>query len=76
MLAGEARLGTIYRNDAVERTLRNGDVYRIPAGSAFYLVNAGEKQTLHVICSIDMDTSEDLPMRNFQVICPKVIPRD
>ncbi|KAL3750910.1 hypothetical protein ACJRO7_011830 [Eucalyptus globulus] len=64
---GEARLGTIYRNEPVERSLRKGDMYRIPAGSAFYLVNTGESRKLRVICSIEIDTSEeDLPTRNFQ----------
>ncbi|KAF8039799.1 hypothetical protein BT93_B2110 [Corymbia citriodora subsp. variegata] len=64
---GEAKLGTIYRNEPIERSLRDGDVYRIPAGSAFYLVNTGEKRRLHVICSIDIDSSEeDLPTRNFK----------
>ncbi|KAI3411368.1 uncharacterized protein J3R85_018086 [Psidium guajava] len=63
---GEARMGTTYRTDRVERSLRKGDVYRLPAGSAFYLVNTGETQRLHVVCSIDVDASEDLPMRNFQ----------
>ncbi|XP_050229215.1 vicilin-like seed storage protein At2g28490 [Mercurialis annua] len=50
---GEAKIGMIYRSELAERTLKMGDIYRIPAGSAFYLVNTGEGQRLHVICSID-----------------------
>ncbi|MED6180088.1 hypothetical protein PIB30_006899 [Stylosanthes scabra] len=51
--AGEAKLGFMYRGKLAERILKTGDVYRIPAGSAFYLVNIGEAQKLHIICSID-----------------------
>ncbi|KAG9131768.1 hypothetical protein Leryth_009504 [Lithospermum erythrorhizon] len=36
----EARLGYIYEDELAEKQLRNGDVYRIPAGSAFYLLKA------------------------------------
>ncbi|KAF3455040.1 hypothetical protein FNV43_RR05488 [Rhamnella rubrinervis] len=61
---GEAKLGFIYGGDLVERRLKNGDVHKIAAGSAFYLVNTGEGQRLHVICSID--TSESLGMSAFQ----------
>lgn len=42
-----------------------GDVYRIPAGSTFYIVNTGETQRLHIICSID--PSEGLGFGTFQV---------
>ncbi|KAF3453993.1 hypothetical protein FNV43_RR04436 [Rhamnella rubrinervis] len=38
---GEAKLGFIYGGDLVERRLKNGDVHKIAAGSAFYLVNTG-----------------------------------
>lgn len=65
MHAGEAKLGFIYRGDLVERRLKTGDVYRIAAGSAFYLVNKGEGQRLHIICSID--PSESLGLGAFQV---------
>ncbi|XP_031256361.1 vicilin-like seed storage protein At2g28490 [Pistacia vera] len=61
---GEARVGCIYKDDLVEKTLKVGDVFRIPAGSAFYLVNTGEGQKLHIICSID--PSESLGLRAFQ----------
>lgn len=64
-VAGEAKLGTIYRDELLERWLKIGDVFRIPAGSAFYLVNTGEGQRLHIICSIN--TSESLGLRTFQV---------
>lgn len=43
----------IYKDEFVQRQLRMGDVYRIPAGSTFYIVNTGETQRLHIICSID-----------------------
>ncbi|CAL8999453.1 unnamed protein product [Prunus brigantina] len=55
---GEAKVGLIYRDELGERRLKSGDVYRIPAGSPFYLVNTGEGQRLHIICSLD--TSESL----------------
>ena len=63
--AGEAKVGFIYKDQLAERRLKIGDVYRIPAGSAFYLVNSGEGQRLHIICSID--TSESLRFGSFQV---------
>ncbi|XP_052188080.1 vicilin-like seed storage protein At2g28490 [Diospyros lotus] len=50
---GEARVGSIYNDRLVEKRLKMGDVYRIGAGSAFYLVNTGEGQILHIVCSID-----------------------
>ncbi|EEF36024.1 nutrient reservoir, putative [Ricinus communis] len=50
---GEAKIGLIYKSELAERRLKMGDIYRIPAGSAFYLVNTGEGQRLHVVCSID-----------------------
>ncbi|GAB4842953.1 hypothetical protein Ancab_012931 [Ancistrocladus abbreviatus] len=50
---GEAKMGLIYKDELAERWLREGDVYLIPAGSTFYIVNTGEGQRLHIICSID-----------------------
>ncbi|KAL8166056.1 hypothetical protein V2J09_007555 [Rumex salicifolius] len=50
---GEAKIGLIYKDALVERRLRTGDIYRVPAGSAFYIVNTAEGQRLHAICSID-----------------------
>ncbi|CAL5211306.1 unnamed protein product [Lathyrus oleraceus] len=54
---GVAKLGFIYGDELEERRLKTGDIYVIPAGSVFYLVNIGEGQRLHVICSIDSSTS-------------------
>ncbi len=65
MVAGEAKIGLIYKDELGERWLKSGDVYHIPAGSAFYLVNTAEGQNLHIICSID--PSESLGMGAFQV---------
>ncbi|KAL2328651.1 hypothetical protein Fmac_022078 [Flemingia macrophylla] len=53
---GEAKLGFIYEDELAERRLKTGDVYVIPAGSAFYLVNIGEGQRLNIICSVDPST--------------------
>ncbi|CAK9143216.1 unnamed protein product [Ilex paraguariensis] len=61
---GEARVGHIYKDEMVERRLKTGDVYRISAGSAFYLENTAEGQKLHCICSLD--TSESLGWNSFQ----------
>ncbi|KAL3718830.1 hypothetical protein ACJRO7_003871 [Eucalyptus globulus] len=61
---GEATIGAILNDELVERRLKIGDIYRVPAGSAFYLVNIGEGQRLHIITSID--TSESLGLRTFQ----------
>ncbi|XP_048140566.1 vicilin-like seed storage protein At2g28490 [Rhodamnia argentea] len=61
---GEAKIGAIYEDELVERRLKIGDIYRVPAGSAFYLVNIGEGQRLHLIASIDTSTS--LGLRTFQ----------
>ncbi|ERN04969.1 hypothetical protein AMTRI_Chr08g206130 [Amborella trichopoda] len=61
---GSAKIGWINRDDLVEKELRIGDVYSIPAGSPFYLVNIGEGQRLQIICSID--TSERIGHQPFQ----------
>ncbi|KAG6432829.1 hypothetical protein SASPL_104416 [Salvia splendens] len=61
---GEARVGNIYKDELVERRLKVGDIYRIAAGSAFYLINAEEGQRLHIVCSID--TSDSLTPYKFQ----------
>nr|XP_016468163.1 PREDICTED: vicilin-like seed storage protein At2g28490 [Nicotiana tabacum] len=62
---GEARVGHIYGDVLAERGLKPGDVYTIPAGSAFYLENRVENQRLHIICSIDV-TSESMGWHAFQ----------
>ncbi|KAH0667073.1 hypothetical protein KY285_028279 [Solanum tuberosum] len=62
---GEARVGHIYRDELAERSLKQGDVYTIPAGSAFYLENRNENQRLRIICSIDI-TSESMGWHAFQ----------
>ncbi|RDX92544.1 Vicilin-like seed storage protein, partial [Mucuna pruriens] len=62
--SGEAKLGFMYKDKLEERHLKMGDVYQIPAGSAFYLVNIEKAQKLHVICSID--PSESLGIDIFQ----------
>ncbi|KAI8573723.1 hypothetical protein RHMOL_Rhmol01G0298500 [Rhododendron molle] len=54
---GEARVGSIYRDELIEKRLNCGDVYRIPARSIFYLVNTANGQQLHVICSIEKSDS-------------------
>ncbi|XP_030441766.2 vicilin-like seed storage protein At2g28490 [Syzygium oleosum] len=61
---GEAIIGAIHKDGLVERRLKIGDIFGVPAGSAFYLVNIGEGQRLHIITSID--TSESLGLRTFQ----------
>lgn len=45
--------------------MKIGDIFGVPAGSAFYLANIGEGQRLHIITSID--TSESLGLKTFQV---------
>jgi mannose-6-phosphate isomerase-like protein (cupin superfamily) len=59
-------VGFIYEDDLAEKELKKGDVYLIPAGSAFYLLNTGEDQKLQIICSID--PSERLGLGVYQVI--------
>lgn len=54
---GVAKLGFIYGDELEERRIKTGDLYVIPAGTVFYLVNIGEGQRLHVICSFDPSTS-------------------
>lgn len=66
MIAGEVKVGLIYKDELAERRMKGGDVYRIPAGSVFYMVNVGEGQRLQIICSIDK--SESLSYGTFQVI--------
>ncbi|MCD7446532.1 hypothetical protein HAX54_009215 [Datura stramonium] len=62
---GEARVGHIYKDELAERHLKHGDVYTIPAGSAFYLENRVQNQRLHIICSIG-STSESMGWHAFQ----------
>ncbi|PSR89989.1 Vicilin-like seed storage protein [Actinidia chinensis var. chinensis] len=50
---GEAKVASIYKDELVEKNMKMGDIYRIGAGNAFYLVNTGEGQRLHIICSIN-----------------------
>ncbi|KAF5744682.1 hypothetical protein HS088_TW07G00259 [Tripterygium wilfordii] len=61
---GEAKIGHIYKDELSERRMKPGDIYRIPAGSAFYIVNTAEGQRLQIICSID--PSESLGLGLFQ----------
>ncbi|XP_057525937.1 vicilin-like seed storage protein At2g28490 [Amaranthus tricolor] len=61
---GEAKLGFIYDDELSERNLKMGDIYRIPGGSTFYLVNTAETQRLHIICSVD--PSEGLGLGTLQ----------
>ncbi|TMW93284.1 hypothetical protein EJD97_011922 [Solanum chilense] len=61
---GETRIGHIYKDDFTERRLKEGDIYSIRAGSAFYLVNPAEGQRLHIICSIS--NSNNLGLHGFQ----------
>ncbi|KAK1588048.1 hypothetical protein Q3G72_019391 [Acer saccharum] len=61
---GEARIGSIYKDDLVEKKLKTGDIYHVLAGSTFYLENTRERQRLHIVCSID--PSESLGLGSFQ----------
>ncbi|KAK0606371.1 hypothetical protein LWI29_036984 [Acer saccharum] len=61
---GEARIGSIYRDDLLEKKLKTGDIYHVSAGSTFYLENTRERQRLHIVCSID--PSESLGIGSFQ----------
>ncbi|KAF9593812.1 hypothetical protein IFM89_025521 [Coptis chinensis] len=61
---GEAKVGWIHSDGLVERELKTGDIYRIPAGSTFYLVNTRRGETLKIISSID--TSESLGIGPYQ----------
>ncbi|XP_043709818.1 vicilin-like seed storage protein At2g28490 [Telopea speciosissima] len=63
---GEMKIGLIYKDRLVERQLKMGDVYRIQAGYAFYLVNTGDGQRLQVICSIDKFESNGQSRSKFE----------
>ncbi|KAM1277138.1 hypothetical protein ACFX13_030279 [Malus domestica] len=62
---GEVKVGLIYKDELGERILKAGDVYIIPAGSPFYLVNTGEGQRVHIICSIDISESLGMGLQSF-----------
>lgn len=62
---GDVRVGWIYKDGLAERQLKMGDIIHIPAGSTFYMVNAGEGQRLQIICSID--TSDSMDFSPYQV---------
>lgn len=55
--SGEAKIGSIHKGRFVEQRLKVGDVYKISSGTTFYIVNTGEGQRLHIICSIDPSES-------------------
>ncbi|KAK7335724.1 hypothetical protein VNO80_27721 [Phaseolus coccineus] len=55
--SGEAKLGIVNKGKLAHRSLKMGDVYQIPAGSAFYIVNIEGGQKLHIICSIEPSES-------------------
>ncbi|KAL6199992.1 hypothetical protein ACLB2K_029774 [Fragaria x ananassa] len=57
---GRANVGLVHHHELGERQLKAGDLYRIPAGSTFYLQNVEEGHRLELILSID--TSEGLRM--------------
>lgn len=61
---GDVKIGWIHKDKMVEKNFTIGDVYRIPAGSAFFMENIGKGQQLQMICSID--TSEGLGFVPFQ----------
>ncbi|XP_038901798.1 vicilin-like seed storage protein At2g28490 [Benincasa hispida] len=61
---GDVKVGLVYKDELAERRMKAGDVFRIPAGSVFYMVNVGEGQRLQIICSIDK--SESLSYGTFQ----------
>ncbi|KAK9079075.1 hypothetical protein SSX86_000745 [Deinandra increscens subsp. villosa] len=61
---GEARIGSIYNDQLVEKDLKAGDLYRIEAGSAFYMVNTAQGQRLQIIASID--TAESTGLSSFE----------
>ena len=58
-------MGLVHHHELGERQLKAGDLYRIPAGSTFYLQNVEEGQRLELILSID--TSEGLRMGTLEV---------
>ncbi|XP_042475423.1 vicilin-like seed storage protein At2g28490 [Macadamia integrifolia] len=61
---GEVKIGWIHKDSLVDKQLNTGDLYTIPAGSSFYMLNTGEGQRLQIICSID--TSESIGRGPFQ----------
>ena len=65
IVAGEANVGLVRQHELGERQLKAGDLYRIPAGSTFYMQNIGEGQRLQLILSID--TSDSLRMGTLEV---------
>lgn len=63
---GEAKIGSIHKGRFVEQRLKVGDVYKISSGTTFYIVNTGEGQRLHIICSIDPSESVGFgPLQSF-----------
>jgi len=55
LVSGEANLGYIDQNNQrlTQIRLREGDVYQIPAGSAFYIANEESDQKLEIISGIE-----------------------
>ncbi|KAF7823440.1 vicilin-like seed storage protein [Senna tora] len=63
---GEAKVGFVYKREVKERKLKRGDVFQIPAGSTFYLVNAVKDQRLHVSFYIGGGTYPASVLSGFQ----------
>ncbi|PKU64877.1 Vicilin-like antimicrobial peptides 2-2 [Dendrobium catenatum] len=61
LLRGEAKIGWIHKDDFVDRQLKPGDVLRIPAGSAFYVVNTGKEHRLQIVASIEPIGTDLIP---------------
>lgn len=64
VLRGFAKVGWVHHGDFIEKNLKIGDVYRIPGGSVFYILNTDEGQRLHITCGLD--TSYSLSSGSFQ----------
>lgn len=64
VLRGSAKFGWVHNGDFIEKNLKMGDVYRIPGGSVFYLLNTDKGQRLHITCGLD--TSSSLNPGSFQ----------
>eukprot|EP01018_Ginkgo_biloba_P037371 Gb_30035 [translate_table: standard] len=50
---GKARVGWVRKNDLVERNVKRGDIYRIPAGSLFHIFNTDKEERLRLFGILD-----------------------
>lgn len=60
------KVGFIFNDEYVEKNLTVGDIYRIEAGSTFFMANTDMDRELRIICSFDpAESFGSVPIQSF-----------